>query len=74
MYITSFIFSSYLCATFCMCCFSHEELAKELIDMSSLQMEESVNTSLLKTVSDNLKKEISEHEPFNHWMFDKVFG
>ena len=40
--------------------------------MSSLQMGESVNTSLLKTVSDNLKKEISEHEPFNHWMFDKV--
>ena len=42
--------------------------------MSSLQMGESVNTDLLKTVSDNLKKEISEHEPFNHWMFDKVLN
>ena len=52
--------------------FLHGELAKELIDMSSLQMGESVSTGLLKTVSENLKKERSEHEPFNHWIFDKV--
>ncbi len=55
-----------------MCLVSHEELAKELISMSSLQMRESVNTDLLKTVSGNLEKERSEHEPFNHWIFDKV--
>ena len=47
-----------------MCLVSHEELAKELISMSSLQMRESVNTDLLKTVSGNLEKERSEHEPF----------
>jgi hypothetical protein len=40
--------------------------------MSSLQMRESVDTDLLKTVSNNLKKERSEYEPFNHWIFDEV--
>ena len=39
-----------------MCLVLHEELVKELINMISLQTEESVNTDLLKTVSDNIKK------------------